>query len=285
VNREHALRSRRPLPAAAAGVWRWRGCAVMGVLNVTPDSFSDGGRYAEPAVARAAARDLWRAGADVIDVGGVSTRPGAPPVAPDVEAARVIDVIRALRCDEPQARISVDTSDAGVAREAVLAGANLVNDVRGLRDPALRATCAELGVPAVIGHLRGEPATMNDGVAFADVVAQVAAELADAYAVALADGVVAALLDPGIGFGKGDAENRALLRATAQLARAGVPIVIGASRKRTLGAVVGERDPAARDPASIAVALHVARAGAAMVRVHDVAGHVQALRMEAWLHG
>lgn len=282
---EHRLASRRPLPGADAGVWRWRGCAVMGVLNLTPDSFSDGGRYDTVDRAVAAARAQWRAGATWIDVGGVSTRPGATPVPPDVEAARVLDTIRALRAAEPDCRVSIDTSHPDVARAAIMAGANLVNDVRGLRDPALRAVCAELGVPAVVAHLRGEPATMNDGVAFADVVAEVSAELRAARDRAFADGVVDVILDPGLGFGKHDEHNRALLRATATLAALGAPVLIGASRKRTLGAVAGEPDAAARDAASIAAHLYAARHGAAMIRVHDVRGHVQALRIEAWLDG
>ncbi|MFU8887610.1 MAG: dihydropteroate synthase [Trueperaceae bacterium] len=286
---DHRLRSRRPLPGAERDgdgyLLRWHGCGVMGVVNVTPDSFSDGGRHLAPAAAVAAARAQWSAGADWIDVGGVSTRPGADPVAAEVEAERVVPVVRALRAAEPGARISVDTSDAGVARAAVEAGASLVNDVRGLRDAALRAACAELGVPAVVSHLRGEPATMQDAPAFDDVVAEVAAELRAARALALADGVPDVVLDPGLGFGKTTAHNRALLRATAGLAALGGPLLVGASRKRSLGEVVGEPVPERRDAASVAAHLYAAARGAALVRVHDVPAHVQALRIWRWLGG
>ena len=285
----HALRSRRPLPGAERDgegyLWSWAGCHVMGVVNVTPDSFSDGGRHLRLASAVAAARAQWAAGAAWIDVGGASTRPGAEPVPPEVEASRAVPVVRALRELEPRARISIDTSDADVAREAVAAGADLVNDIRCLRDPALRRACAELGVPAVASHLRGEPATMQARPAFRDVVAEVAAELAAARALALADGVPGLFLDPGIGFGKTTAHNRELLRATAALAGLGAPLLVGASRKRSLGEVAGEPDAARRDAASVAAHLFVASRGAAIVRVHDVAAHVQALRIWRWLDG
>jgi dihydropteroate synthase len=285
----HVLRSRRPLPGAARDaegyLWTWSACQVMAVLNVTPDSFSDGGRYRGVDDAVAAARLHWAAGADWIDVGGASTRPGADPVPPEVEAARAVPVVRALRALEPGARISIDTSDPSVAREAVAAGADLVNDVRCLRDPELRRACAELGVPAVASHLRGEPATMQRGPVFGDVVAEVAADLRAARARALADGVPSVLLDPGLGFGKTRAHNRALLRATGFLADLGAPLLVGASRKRSLGEVAGEPDAARRDPASVAAHLYAAAHGAALVRAHDVAGHVQALRVWAWLGG
>ena len=278
----------------------WSGCAVMAVVNVTPDSFSDGGRFVAPpggtagggeeervnvAAAVAAARRAFADGAFILDVGGASTRPGAPAVAPDVEAERVVPVVRALSAAEPHALISVDTSDPDVAREAIGAGAHLVNDVRTLRDPALRAACAALGVPAIASHLRGEPATMQAAPDFDDVVAEVGAELSAARALALADGVPDVVLDPGIGFGKTAAHHRALLRATGTLAALGAPLLVGASRKRFLGEVTGEPVAAHRDPASIAVHLEAAGRGAALVRVHDVAGHVQALRAKGWFDG
>jgi len=285
----HALRSHRPLPGAlrdgAGYLWRWRGCGVMGVVNVTPDSFSDGGRHLDPASAVAAARALWAAGAAWVDVGGASTRPGAATVPPEVEAARVVPVVRELRRVEPGVRISIDTSDPDVAREAIAAGADLVNDVRCLRDPALRRVCADLGVPAVASHLRGEPATMQSEPRFDDVVGEVAADLLRAREQALAEGVPDVILDPGIGFGKTTAHNRDLLRATGRLAALGAPLLVGASRKRSLGEVAGEPEAARRDAASIAAHLYAAAAGAALVRAHDVAGHVQALRVWGWLGG
>lgn len=285
----HRLRSRRPLAGAERDrdgyLLTWRGCGVMGVVNVTPDSFSDGGRLGDVASAVAAARAQWAVGAAWIDVGGASTRPGAAPVPAEVEAARAIPVIRALRRAEPDARLSIDTSDPDVAREAIAAGADLVNDVRCLRDPRLRRVCAELGVPAVASHLRGEPISMQVEPRFGDVVAEVMAELAAARDAALADDVPDVVLDPGIGFGKSTEQNRALLRATATLAAMGAPLLVGASRKRSLGEVSGEADAARRDPGSIAAHLYAAAHGAALVRAHDVAGHVQALRVWGWLDG
>ncbi len=298
--RRHALTWRRAAPGTERGpdgyTWTWTGCAVMGVLNVTPDSFSDGGaffgaaddpggRRVDVTTAVDAGRRLWAAGAVVVDVGGASTRPGAVPVAADVEEARVVPVLRGLRAAEPGARLSIDTSDPGVAEAALRAGADLVNDVRTLREPALRRVCEAAGVPAIASHLRGEPATMQRDASFGDVVEEVAAELAEARAVALAEGVPDVMLDPGIGFGKTAAHHRALVLATARLAALGAPLLVGASRKRFLGDVGGEADAARRDPASIALHLAAAVRGAAMVRVHDVAGHVQALRVQGWLDG
>ena len=303
-HRRHVLRWHRPVPGSERDgdgyVVGWSGCAVMAVVNVTPDSFSDGGRFVvragavagtEPlervdvAAAVAAARRAVADGAFVLDVGGASTRPGAPAVPPEVEAARVVPVVRALSAAEPHALISVDTSDADVAREAIAAGAHLVNDVRTLRDPALRAACAQLGVPAVASHLRGEPATMQEAPRFTDVVAEVSAELSEARTAALAAGMPDVVLDPGIGFGKTADHHRALLRATATLAALGAPLLVGASRKRFLEAVTGEPVAARRDPGSIAVHLEAAARGAALVRAHDVAGHVQALRAKGWIDG
>ncbi len=272
----------------------WSGCAVMAVVNMTPDSFSDGGRYVAAVgadeqvnveAAVAGARRALRDGAFVLDVGGASSRPGAPPVPADKEAARVVPVVRTLRAAEPHALISVDTSDPDVAAEAIAAGAHLVNDVRTLRDPALRAVCARLGVPAVASHLRGEPATMQAAPVFGDVVAEVGAELAAARVTALADGVPDVMLDPGIGFGKTTAHHRALVLATGTLAALGAPLLVGASRKGFLGEVTGEPFAGRRDPGSIAVHLEVAARGAAMVRAHDVVGHVQALRAKGWIDG
>jgi dihydropteroate synthase len=193
--------------------------------------------------------------------------------------------VRELRRAEPGVRISIDTSDPDVAREAIEAGADLVNDVRCLRDPELRRVCADLGVPAVASHLRGEPATMQAAPGFADVVGEVAADLLRAREQALTEGIPDVILDPGIGFGKTTAHNRDLLRATDRLAALGAPLLVGASRKRSLGEVAGEPEAARRDAASIAAHLYAAAAGAALVRAHDVVGHVQALRVWGWLGG
>jgi dihydropteroate synthase len=277
---EFRLSAHRPLPGAErhGERWtlRWRGPALMGVLNVTPDSFSDGGLHAGPDAALAAAEAMAAAGALFVDVGGESTRPGATPVEPDEERRRLLPVVEAL-AEADGIVISVDTRRPEVAREALSAGAHLVNDVGGLRDPAMRAVCAEAGAPAVAMHMRGEPATMQDDPVYDDVVREVDGFLRDRAEAAEAAGVPSVVVDPGWGFGKRDRDNLALLRGLPRLAAPGRPVLLGASRKGTLGRWTGERDPARRDPASLAVHLEAARLGAAILRVHDVAGHAQAL--------
>jgi dihydropteroate synthase len=277
---EHRLSARRPLPGAERDgerwTLRWRGPALMGVVNVTPDSFSDGGRLAGPEAARAAAEAMVAAGARIVDVGAESTRPGATPVDPQEERRRLLPVVEAL-AEAGTVVVSVDTRRPEVAREALAAGAHLVNDVGGLRDPAMRSVCAEAGAPAVAMHMRGEPATMQDDPRYDDVVAEVDAFLRARAEAAEADGVPSVIVDPGWGFGKRDRHNLALLHGLPRLAAAGRPVLLGASRKGTLGRWTGEPDPARRDPASLAVHLEAARLGAALLRVHDVAGHAQAL--------
>jgi len=257
----------------------WRGALLMGIVNVTPDSFSDGGRYAGP---DEAAADAWRQaanGARIVDVGGESTRPGAEPVPLDEELRRVLPVIERLAGAEDLV-VSVDTRRPEVARAALVAGAHLVNDVGGLRHPEMRAVCAEAGVPAVVMHMRGTPATMQDDPRYADVVAEVEAFLNERAEAAEADGVPSVAIDPGWGFGKRDEDNLALLRAVPRLAAGGRPVVIGASRKGSIGRWGGASDPLRRDPGSYVVHLAAARAGAALLRVHDVAGHRQALAVQ-----
>ncbi|HEX2865061.1 MAG TPA: dihydropteroate synthase [Deinococcales bacterium] len=256
--------------------------AVMGILNVTPDSFSDGGRWADGQAAIERAREMVAQGAAIVDVGGESTRPRAQAVPPDVEAERVLRVIAALRGLD--AIVSVDTRHAAVAREAVRAGAQLVNDVTGLQDPEMRLVCAELGVPGVLMHNRADPATMDysgEAAPFVDVVAEVRDELAAAAEVALRDGVPGLLLDPGFGFGKSMAQNLRLVRRLDEIAALGFPVVLGASRKSTVGRAAGVDDPERRDAASLAVHLYGLARGATVLRAHDVAGHVQGVR--AWL--
>jgi dihydropteroate synthase len=198
----------------------------MAVVNVTPDSFSDGGRHDAPDAAIAAGRRAWRDGAWIVDVGGESTRPGAEPVDPAEEIRRVAPVVEALAATQ-EGLVSVDTRRAEVARVALDAGAHLVNDVGGLRDPAMRAACADAGVPAVAMHMRGEPRTMQDAPAYDDVVAEVEAFLREARDVALADGVPDVVLDPGWGFGKRDADNLALFAALPRFAALGAPVLMG----------------------------------------------------------
>jgi dihydropteroate synthase len=252
---------------------------VVGVLNLTPDSFSDGGRLLgedgrpDVAAAVAAGRALVAAGAHVLDVGGESTRPGAHEVPAGLEIARTCAVIEALAKELP-APLSIDTRKAVVAEAALAAGARVVNDVSGLRhDPALARVAARAGAALVLGHLRGEPATMQREIAFGDVVGEVAAELAAAAAQARALGFAGELVaDPGIGFGKQLPENLALLANLAELrARVGLPILVGPSRKSFLGELTG--DPAAeRDLATAVVCGIAAFTGADAVRVHDAAG-------------
>ncbi len=280
------IRSNRPLPGAhrAQGGWvrQWAGCAVMGIVNATPDSFSDGGKFASVDAAITHARYMASAGALVIDVGGESTRPGGTPVPAAEELRRVLPIIRSLSADG-QVLISIDTYKSSVARAAVEAGAHLVNDVSGLGDPEMAATCGELGVPMVLMHMQGTPATMQIKPTYTDVVREVTEHLISRAEQAVAAGVPSVLVDPGIGFGKNLTHNRDLLRSMPL--QAPWPTLLGVSRKRSIGEWSGEPDATKRDPGSIAAHLDAARRGIAMVRVHDVAGHVQALAVQAALLG
>jgi dihydropteroate synthase len=252
----------------------------MGVLNATPDSFSDGGCFQrlDDAVARAAA--MVAHGADVLDVGGESTRPGAAPVSEAEELDRVIPLVAALRArgDTP---ISIDTRKPAVARAAIEAGAAMWNDVSGLAGaPESLHLAAELGCEVVLMHMQGEPATMQQAPRYDDVLSEVTDWLADRARTALDAGVAPERiwLDPGIGFGKTLAHNLTLLGGLERIAALGFPVLLGASRKGVIRGV----DPSARDPmdrlgGSIAIALSAARAGCAMVRAHDVRETVQAL--------
>lgn len=246
---------------------------VVGILNVTPDSFSDGGRFASADDAVAEGVRLAAAGADWIDVGGESTRPGAPPVPEESERARVVPVIAALRRALPAPmRLSVDTYKAGTAEAALAAGADVINDVSGgLLEPAILSVAARAGAAVVLGHLRGAPATMMEAVHFDDVVREVGDELAARVAVARAAGCREVWADPGIGFGKHLAHNLTLLRGLAPLrARVGAPLMVGVSRKRFVGELTGREVGDRAFGTAAAVALSVAL-GADAVRVHDVA--------------
>jgi dihydropteroate synthase len=253
---------------------------LMGVLNVTPDSFSDGGLHLRPEDAVARAEAMLQAGADILDIGGESTRPGAEPVPEAVERDRVLPVIAALRARGIAAPISIDTRNAAVARAAFAAGADLFNDVSALaHDPASLAAAAKRGWPVCIMHAQGDPRTMQDAPAYDNVVLDVADYLEARVAAAEAAGIPRAriLVDPGIGFGKTVAHNLALIRGLAVLHGLGCGILFGASRKRFIGAVGGEQDPARRLPGSIAVALEALRQGAQVIRVHDVGETRQAM--------
>ena len=264
-------------PASWAGLPLTRPL-VMGILNVTPDSFSDGGLHASAEAAIAAGRQMLADGADILDIGGESTRPGAAPVTPGEEQARILPVIRALS----GAVVSVDTRNAATMAAALDAGARIINDVSALmHDPATLALVAARGCPVVLMHMRGEPGTMDDHAVYGDVAAEVLAELLAARDRALAAGVKAEniALDPGFGFAKRGSQNVTLLRATGRFATLGHPLLIGLSRKKFLGEISGEPDPARRDPASLAAALFAAGLGAHILRVHDVAGTARALRV------
>ncbi len=252
--------------------------ALYGIVNVTPDSFSDGGlaATAEAAIGRGLA--LLDAGADALDIGGESTRPGAEPVSEAEERARVVPVIAGILRARPTAAISVDTTKAGVAQAALDVGAVVVNDVTGLCDPAMRRVCAAAGAHVVIMHLRGTPQTMSALAVYSDVVGEVYDALAERRAVACAEGIDPAKLavDPGLGFAKELPHNLALLKSLARFRALG-PVWIGASRKRFIGALTGVTAPAERQAGSVGAALAAARAGAAVLRVHDVAATRQAL--------
>jgi dihydropteroate synthase len=258
---------------------------LMGVVNVTPDSFSDGGLYLDPALAIAHGKELVAAGAEVLDVGGESTRPGAEPVGEDEELRRVVPVIQGLR--DAGARISVDTSKAAVAAAALDAGAEIVNDVTALRgDPGMAALCAERGATVVLMHMLGEPRTMQEDPRYEDVVADVKAFLAERLQAAVAAGVdeERVWLDPGIGFGKTGAHNMELLRRLGELRELGRPLVVGTSRKSFIGRVDGS--PAAeRLGGTIASSVLAAAEGADVLRVHDVSEVRQALTVATAILG
>jgi dihydropteroate synthase len=263
-------------------------CAVMGVVNVTPDSFSDGGLWHDPARAIAHGLALRARGADLIDVGGESTRPGAERVTEREELDRVVPVVRELA--DAGVVVSIDTMRAAVAEQAVAAGARLVNDVSGgLADPAMAEVVAATGAPFVVMHWRGQSADMESRAVYGDVVAEVVAELTGRVDALLAAGVKEEqlVLDPGLGFAKTAEHNWALLGRLDALTALGRPVLVAASRKRFLGTLLanpetGEPRPARqRDDATAAVSVLSARSGAWAVRVHDVAGTADAVRVVA----
>ena len=244
---------------------------VVGILNVTPDSFSDGGAHADTDAAVSHALRLAEEGADLLDVGGESTRPGAVPVSLDEELARVLPVVEQLasRTDVP---ISIDTSKPEVMRAAVAAGAGLINDVAALRRDGALEAAAELGVPVCLMHMQGEPRTMQDAPHYDDVVGEVHRFLTERLFVCQLAGIdkKKILVDPGFGFGKTLEHNLALLRALDRLAEL-APVLVGLSRKSMIGTLTGREQPAERAAGSAAAALIAAQNGAAIVRVHDVA--------------
>jgi dihydropteroate synthase len=253
----------------------------MGVVNVTPDSFSDGGLHLKPAAAVAHGRRLRADGADVLDVGGESTRPGAEPVAVDEELERILPVVEALAADGG-ALVSVDTAKAAVARRALEAGAGLVNDVTALRDPDMAEAVARSGALVCLMHMRGEPRTMQDDPRYDDVVSDVEAFLEERLAFAVHEGIPEdrVWLDPGIGFGKTLEHNLELLRRLAEIVAIGRPVMVGTSRKSFLGRITG-RPEGERVPGTIATSVIAYERGATVFRVHDVREVTDALKVAA----
>jgi dihydropteroate synthase len=260
-------------------------CHVMGVLNVTPDSFSDGGRFDRPQQALAHARQMVEDGASFIDVGGESTRPGAKPVSLQQELDRVCPVVEAI-VGELDVVISIDTSSPQVMTQAAALGAGLINDVRALtRDGALQAA-ADTGLPVCLMHSQGEPDTMQNNPQYQDVCAQVSLFLAQRILAAQSAGIDSAriMLDLGFGFGKSLEHNLQLLARAEQFTVLGYPLLLGLSRKSMLGVITG-RNVEERLPASLAAATICAMKGASVVRVHDVRETVDVVRMAAAIKG
>ena len=253
---------------------------VMGIVNVTPDSFSDGGDHASTDAAVAHALKLAEAGADLLDIGGESTRPGAQEVSLEEELRRVVPVIERL-ARQTGLPISVDTCKPEVMRAAVQAGAGMINDVCALRREGALDTAAALGVPVVLMHMLGEPRSMQEDPRYDDVVAQVHRFLAERIFAAELAGIPKKNLvaDPGFGFGKTTAHNLELLAGLERLAELGVPVLAGLSRKRSIGELTGRQVPAERVAGSVAAHLLAAQRGARIVRVHDVAATVDALKV------
>lgn len=255
---------------------------VMGILNVTPDSFSDPGRFFAPEAALAHAREMAAAGAAIIDVGGESTRPGSRPVGMDEEIDRVLPVISRIK-EETGVLVSVDTSKEEVARRAVEeGGADIVNDISALRfSERMGRVVAELDVPVVLMHIQGTPETMQRAPSYLDVVAEVADYFQERIEYAVAQGIKKEklILDPGIGFGKRLEDNVALLRNLGRFAAFELPLLVGVSRKSFLGLLAGEKAAEKREAETVAANLVAARNGAAILRVHDVAATVKALKV------
>ncbi len=273
-----ARQGRRVVPTAHGRIELGDRPLVMGVINVTPDSFSDGGRFFDARAAADHGAALAAAGADLLDIGGESTRPGAAEVDDETEWARVGPVVHRL-AGAVRIPLSIDTRHASVARRAVAAGVDVVNDVSGLADPAMRRVVADTGAAAVVMHRRGTPATMTSRTEYTDLRGEVAAALDAATRRAIVDGVAPdrLVIDPGLGFAKTAAQSLELLAHVGELRSLGFPLLLGASRKSFLGWVLGGAGIEARGAASVAAAILAARGGADIVRVHDVAATVRGL--------
>lgn len=245
---------------------------IMGILNITPDSFSDGGQFYQPASALAQARRLVAAGADILDVGGQSTRPQAVEISLDEELGRVIPVIETVR-QESKIPISIDTTKAAVARAAIAAGADVVNDVSGgLSDPAMLLTVAELGVPVILMHMRGTPQTMQQLTTYKHLIGEIYLFLQERIKTAVATGIARhqIAIDPGIGFAKTAAQSLEILRHLPEFQALGCPLLVGPSRKSFIGHVLDQPDPFQRVWGTAAACSAAISGGADIVRVHDV---------------
>ncbi len=258
--------------------------AIMGILNVTPDSFSDGGMHHTKEAALAHARKLIQDGADIIDIGGESTRPGSAETPPQVEQERVVPVIQALRAEFPALRLSIDTRHAATAEAALRAGADIVNDITGLAATDMRRVCAEHPCGIILMHMQGTPATMQQAPHYTDVVAEVRQFFATRLALAQQDGIAPEriCLDPGIGFGKTDEHNVQLIRHLESLRIQNRPLLMALSRKAFLGRILSQPDLPKTSPLpTVTMSLLAADRGAELHRVHDVAELHAALRLRA----
>jgi dihydropteroate synthase len=282
-----AILARLTAPRAPVAGLTMDRARIMGILNVTPDSFSDGGDHADLASATARALAMQADGAEIIDIGGESTRPGAVTVANAAEISRTAPVIAAIRAQSAVA-ISIDTRKADVAKAAIAAGASMVNDVAAFSyDPALAQVTADAGLPVCLMHAQGDPATMQNDPRYDDVLLDVYDFLATRIALAEAAGIArdAIVIDPGIGFGKTQDHNLTLLRNLSLFHSLGCPILLGASRKRFIGTIGGGQDAKDRVAGSVAVALHGLSQGVQILRVHDTFATKQALALWSAING
>lgn len=258
---------------------------VMGVLNVTPDSFSDGGRFESSGDAVSAAMGMIADGAAIVDVGPESTRPGSSSVSDDEQISRAVPVIERIRSEDAAITISIDTTSARVARAAIDAGADMINDTSALRDdPEMAEVAARSGTLLCLMHRRGVPEDMQrgGGPVYADVIAEILAFLKERVELAADAGIAREriVIDPGIGFGKRTEDNLVIMKNINRFVEAGYPVMIGASRKRFIGEVLGVDDPSDREAGSLTCAVLAAQAGAAIVRVHDVRATVEAIYLQ-----
>ena len=248
----------------------------MGVINVTPDSFSDGGKFIKPSAALALADRLVEEGAKILDIGGESSRPGADPVDEKQEVARVVPVIRSIVKRHPKIPVSIDTYKPGVAKVAIAEGAAIINDITGLTDPLMVELAATHNIPVVIMHMKGKPGTMQKSPTYRDVVSEIKSFFKKRIAACKKAGIKKIILDPGIGFGKTVKHNLAIINRLEQFSSLGYPVMVGASRKSFIGAIL-DNTPDEREEGTAAVTTLAVMKGASIIRVHNVARNFQAM--------